>query len=212
MKRIILNADDFGYSEIFNESILDLIRNKFISSTTVMVKHILGNQSNQVKELIKLKESYGNKLSVGLHLEFKSEDYYSEIEEQIEMFLDIFDFFPSHLDIHKPNNSEAESFAVEKFCLENDLPCRKNNSHLGNVKTTDKKVINGTDIELDDFNEILEELENNNSYEILFHPGTYDSNCSSSLNQDREKDIEKINYVNSTVEIFGLKIISFDEL
>jgi predicted glycoside hydrolase/deacetylase ChbG (UPF0249 family) len=210
MKRLIINADDFGYSEIFNESILDLIKNDFISSTTVMVNRINKSQSSQVRELIDLKNS--KDLSVGLHLEFLSKTYYDEIEQQVEMFMDLFDFFPSHFDVHKPNMSEPEYFAVEKFCLENDLPCRKFNSSLGNVRTTDNKVINGSGVDLDDFNELLEELDDNNSYEILFHPGTFDSNCESSLNRDRELDIEKIKYIYSTLEIFGIKLINFNKL
>jgi predicted glycoside hydrolase/deacetylase ChbG (UPF0249 family) len=210
MKRLIINADDFGYSEIFNESILDLIKNDFISSTTVMVNRVNKSQSNQVKELIELKN--GKDLSVGLHLEFLSTNYYDEIEQQVEMFKDFFNFFPSHFDVYKPNMSEPEHFAVEKFCLENDLPCRKFNSSLGNIRTTDNKVINGSCIEMGDFNELLEGLDDNNSYEILFHPGTYDENCKSSLNRDRELDIEKIKFICSTLEIFGIKLINFNNL
>ena len=152
------------------------------------------------------------KISVGLHLEFLTENYYDEIEQQVEMFMDLFNFFPSHLDIHKPSGSEAESFAVEKFCLENDLPCRRICSTLGNVKTTDKKYINGTEIEIDSLNDILEDLEENNSYEILFHPGTYDPQCTSSLNKDRELDIEKIHYICLNAEIFDIKLINFNNL
>lgn len=210
MKRVIINADDFGYSEIFNESILDLIRNDFLSSTTVMVNRVSKSQSSQIAELVKLNES--KKISIGLHLEFKTENFYDEIGEQIEMFMEIFDFFPSHLDTHKPCLSENEWFAVEKVCLENDLPCRRISSSLGNVRTTDKKYINGSEFDIDDFNEILEELEENNSYEILFHPGTYDPECLSSLNKDRELDIEKIKYINSTCEIFGIRLINFNNL
>jgi predicted glycoside hydrolase/deacetylase ChbG (UPF0249 family) len=210
MKRLIINADDFGYSEIFNESILDLIRNDFISSTTVMVNRITATQNNQVRELIDLNNN--KKLSVGLHLEFLTQNYYDEIEQQVEMFMDLFDFFPSHFDVYKPDMSEPEYFAVEKFCLENDVPCRKFNSSLGNVRTTEKKAINGSEIELDDFNELLQELDDNNSYEIIFRPGTYDSECNSSLNKDRELDIEKIKYINSTLEIFDIKLINFNNL
>ncbi|NQZ84885.1 MAG: ChbG/HpnK family deacetylase [Nanoarchaeales archaeon] len=210
MKKLIINADDFGYSEIFNESILDLIRENFLSSTTVMVSKITGNQSSQINELIEFKNS--KNISVGLHLVFKTDSYYDEIEEQIEMFMDTFDFFPSHLDVHKSCGSEAEGMAVEKFCLENDLPCRKSWESLGNVRTTDKKVIDGTDIELDDLNELLEEMDENNSYEILFHPGTYDPECESSLNKDRELDIEKIKYICLNAEIFNIKLINFNKL
>jgi predicted glycoside hydrolase/deacetylase ChbG (UPF0249 family) len=53
MKYLIINSDDFGYSSVFNEKILELLHDGKISSTTVMVKWITDDQKNQ---LAKLKE------------------------------------------------------------------------------------------------------------------------------------------------------------
>lgn len=59
---------------------------------------------------------------------------------------------------------------------------------------------------------MIESLEDNESYEILFHPGTYDENCKSSLNKKREEDIEKIKIVNSLLKENNIKLISFNDL
>ena len=72
MKYLIINADDFGMSKVFNESILDLIRDGKIKSTTVMVNRGIGDEKKQIEELIELSKTLN--LSVGLHLEFKNKE------------------------------------------------------------------------------------------------------------------------------------------
>ena len=47
MKYLIINADDFGMSNIFNEVILELLEKEHVRSTSVMVKR--GNL-DQIKE------------------------------------------------------------------------------------------------------------------------------------------------------------------
>ena len=54
MKYLIINADDFGYSEVFNEKILELIEEGFVSSTSVMVDWMDENQKKQIEKLIEL--------------------------------------------------------------------------------------------------------------------------------------------------------------
>ena len=66
MKQLIINADGFGYSYIFNKSILYLIEKDLISSTTVMVNWITKEQDEQVQKLISLKNLHN--VSIGLHL------------------------------------------------------------------------------------------------------------------------------------------------
>ncbi len=204
MKKIIINADDFGYSNIFNESIINLIENNLIKSTTVMVNWVNETQDEQVKRLIELKNS--SNLSVGLHLEFKNHLF--NIREQYENFIDIFGFKPSHLDIHKPSKSDDEYLALYNFCIENKLPCRNSGKYDSRVIMTRNSVINGT--ELDEIN--LEEFEDDNIYEILYHPGTYDKDCISTLNKDRELDVEKIKVINFKLEENEIKLISYLDL
>ncbi|KKR55034.1 MAG: YdjC family protein [Parcubacteria group bacterium GW2011_GWA2_40_23] len=53
MKYLIINADDFGYSDIFNAKILELIERGLVSSTTVMVNYITTEQTNKSKNFLR---------------------------------------------------------------------------------------------------------------------------------------------------------------
>ncbi len=210
MKQLIINADDFGYSKIFNKSILDLIKKDLISSTTVMVNYISKEQKEQVQKLIFLKNNH--ELSIGLHLDFINSNYEEEIKKQFEQFFKIFNFKPSHLDVHKPNNSNEEFLAVLNFCKENKLPCRNLGFNYEDIKTTTQTYINGTDNSFEDLNSIIKNFKNKETYEILFHPGTYDKDCKSSLNKKREEDIEKIKLINPILKEEKIELVSYNNL
>jgi Uncharacterized protein conserved in bacteria len=53
--KLIINADDFGYSRVFNEEILKLMKERQIKSTTVMVYRVNEVQLPQINELKRLK-------------------------------------------------------------------------------------------------------------------------------------------------------------
>src|SRR3989338_6487409 len=114
MKYLIINADDFGMSQIFNGVILDLIKKNQIRSTTVMVNCFTDNQRNQFDELISLTKKMN--LSIGLHLEFKNDDYEPQIKAQVAKFKQIFGFNTSHLDIHKAHGFKDSFSFVAEFC------------------------------------------------------------------------------------------------
>lgn len=122
MKYLIINADDFGYSKIFNEAILALVKNGLISSTTVMVNWITDEQSAQVNQLVELTKSHN--VSVGLHLEFSDDNFKFEIEKQYGRFFSLFGFKPSHIDIHKSTHLKDAFPLIMDFCKEKNLPCR----------------------------------------------------------------------------------------
>jgi len=113
-KYLIINADDFGMSQIFNEVILDLIKKDLIYSTTVMIDRVTDNQKKQFDELIAL--SKNKNLSVGLHLEFRYSDYPSQIKSQYNKFKEVLGFNPSHIDIHKAH-SLMDSFSDGRLLL-----------------------------------------------------------------------------------------------
>ena len=210
MKYLIINADDFGYSKIFNSEILSLAERHLISSTTALVNRITAEQVKQVeqlKELIELKT-----VSVGLHLDFKAGDFQTQIQQQYQQFQKIFDAKPSHLDLHKDTYLESAYPEVLKFCLEHNLPCRNHGYKLDGVTETTNKVINGTKIDFVALRTTLENLKDNESYEILFHPGYYDRDCPSSLNKEREYDVRKIEQLNPFLKINGIKLIRYPDL
>lgn len=209
MKYLIINADDFGYSSIFNETILDLIKKNFITSTTVMVDYVTQDQQNQVNKLIELNKN--KNISVGLHLDLKSTNFLEEIEKQYNRFISIFNFKPSHLDLHKWSYLEKSYPIIQKFCIEKNIPCRKSILNSIGEISTHFEAISTTYLEFDRIKEKIILLEENKSYEILFHPGTYDPNCKSSYNKQREIDVENIIQLNKILEKNNIKKITYND-
>lgn len=211
MKYLIINADDFGYSKIFNPEILKLLKNGLISSTTVMINWINDEQDEQVKELIELNQSH--KISIGLHLEFNDTNFLTEIKRQHKNFVSIFDFEPSHIDLHKSTYLKEVDDIIARYCNERNLPCRNHKvATVKAIRTTTKEALNGTNINFDELKSVIENIKDGESYEILFHPGKYDSNCKSSLNKQREDDVRKIEEINPFLKENNIKLISFHEL
>ena len=210
MKYLIINGDDFGYSKIFNIEILRLLKNGLISSTTVMVNWINDEQIEQINELIELNQFHN--ISVGLHLEFFDDNFKLEIEKQYGNFFSIFKFTPSHIDLHKSTYLKEAYPVIMEFCKEKNIPCRNHKIGVVNVIKTQNKVLNGTNLSFDELKDVIENFTDSDSYEILFHPGKYDSNCKSSLNEQREDDVKKIEEINPFLKENNIKLISFNEL
>lgn len=210
MKYLIINADDFGYSKIFNASILALIKNGLISSTTVMVNWITDKQAEQVSELSALTKSHN--LSIGLHLEFSDDNFKPEIERQYGRFFSIFGFKPSHIDLHKSTFLKEAHPIIMEFCKEKNLPCRNHKIGVVGVVKTQNEVLSGTGMSFDELKATVETFRDSESYEILFHPGSYDPNCKSSLNKERELDMKKIEKINPFLKENNIKLISYIDL
>jgi predicted glycoside hydrolase/deacetylase ChbG (UPF0249 family) len=211
MKYLIINADDFGYSKIFNPEILRLLKNGFISSTTVMINWVNDEQDAQIKELIELNQSHN--ISVGLHLEFNDNNFLPEIKRQHEAFVKTFGFEPSHIDLHKSTYLNDVDDIIATYCNENNLPSR--NHGVAKIKanaSTNGEALSGTNLGFDELKSVIEKFKDGESYEILFHPGKYDPNCKSSLNKQREDDVKKIEEINSFLKKSNIKLINFKEL
>jgi predicted glycoside hydrolase/deacetylase ChbG (UPF0249 family) len=208
-KYLIINADDFGMSPVFNRIILDLIRDKQISSTSVMVNRTADSQKEQFDELLHLKKNQD--ISVGLHIEFRTSEYAAQISSQHNKFQVMFSSDPSHVDIHR-SRDHRESFAdVAKLCQEINVPFRNRGQTFAGVKATEP-AFTGT---VDDFIQIqewIQTLEHKKYYEILFHPGAYDPNCTSSLNKDRERDLAHIIKLNAILQENDIRLISYLDL
>lgn len=210
MRYLIINGDDFGYSRLFNVEILRLLKNGLISSTTAMVNWINEEQVEQVNELIELGQSYD--ISVGLHLEFSDNNFKVEILRQYERFFSIFKFKPSHVDLHKSTYlKESYPFIVE-FCKEKNIPCRNHNVGDVNGVKTPNEALNGTNLSFDELKRAIDNFTDGEIYEILFHPGIYDPECKSSLNKQREDDVEKIKEIKLFLKENNIKLISYKEL
>ena len=209
-KYLIINADDFGMSQIFNEVILDLIKKDLIRSTTVMIDRVTDNQKEQFDELIALSKS--KNLSVGLHLEFIDSDYPSQIKSQYQKFKDVLGFNPSHIDIHKAHSLMNSFSDVAEFCRKNNLPLRNSGVLHEGIKTTSTEAFFGSIADFEKIKEWIKTFEDGKYYEILFHPGKFDPSCKSSLNEDRERDVEHIKNLNAILDKNNIKIVSYLDL
>jgi len=209
-KYLIINADDFGMSQIFNEVILDLIKKDLIRSTTVMINRVTDNQKEQFDELVTLSKS--KNLSVGLHLEFKTSDYPSQIKSQYQKFKETLGFNPSHIDIHKAHSLINSYSDVAFFCRKNNLPLRNSGVLHEGIKTTSAEAFFGSIADFEKIKEWIKTFKDGNYYEILFHPGKFDPSCKSSLNKDRERDVEHIKNLNKILEKNNIKVVSYLDL
>lgn len=209
-KYLIINADDFGMSRIFNSVILNLIKKDLIKSTTVMVNRVTTDQKKQFEELILLSKK--KNVSIGLHLEFEKNDYSSQIKKQYQKFRKIIGINPSHLDIHKAHSFTDSFSKVINFCKINDIPLRNCSDFYGKIKTTHEEAFFGS---IEDFTNIekwIKNLKDEKYYEILFHPGKFDPNCKSSLNKNRERDVKHIKSLNKLLKKNNIKIVSYLDL
>jgi predicted glycoside hydrolase/deacetylase ChbG (UPF0249 family) len=139
MKKIIINADDFGIYHDVNLAIVELFKRKALSSTTIMVT--LGKSSAEAIELAK-----ANKLAVGLHFNltlgndrFKNRQDFeknyilgrvsrfyiqSELKKQYD-YLVTQGVIPTHLDSHQHIHNWPGVFRiVARFAKEKNMPVR----------------------------------------------------------------------------------------
>ena len=197
-------------SKTFNDVILDLIKKDLIRSTTVMINKIADNQKEQFNELIGL--SKNKNVSIGLHLEFIDNDYPSQIKSQYRKFKQILGFNPSHLDVHKAHSLIGSFSDVAEFCKKNNLPFRNCGVSFNDVKTTSTEAFFGSVADFNKIEEWIKTFEEGKYYEILFHPGKFDSSCKSSLNKDREQDVEHIKNLNTILKKNNIKVVSYFDL
>jgi len=212
MKKLIINADDFWMSSVFNKEIISLASDNKISSVSVMMKRGLENQN---EDLQTLKEACNKKnISIWLHLDFKEAetDYKDDINNQIDKFKSLFGFSPNHIDIHKDSPSEKCTQEIIEFCDSLNIPFRNRwEKELAKKHTDWLRYVASkkTEKEID---ERLSLLDDNKNYEIVFHPWKYDINSTSSLNKERENDVKMIIHINNLLEVMWIKIISFKDI
>lgn len=185
MKRLIINADDYGISKNFNKGILELIEKRIVTSTTVMVKR----KFIKSKDLLKHKN-----ISIGLHLELSLETPTKEVENQIKIFRKLFGRFPSHLDSHKYFHLLHGNFPkVLKIAKKYKLPVRS-------ASPIDRKMMRQAGIKTPDQfiswhpnrkEKLFHNLKNAKGkiIELLCHPGYFDSKSGSSYNKQRKAEL-----------------------
>ena len=203
MKKLIINADDFGYSRAVTYGILDSYKTGILTSTTMMMNTVATEHAAETA-----KDNPG--LGVGVHLvltfgkpllnthktivdergnfrklsiyengnfEIDLEEVYKEWRAQIEKFLS-YGLIPTHLDSHHHINSFGKLYEVYlRLAEEYSLPVRNNFPDLKNVNSRVKT----TDFFHLEYREALENIESiakifeiYDSVEVMTHPSYLD--------------------------------------
>ena len=103
-----------------------------------------------------------------------------------------------------------DSFSdVAQFCKMNNLPLRNSGVLFESIKTTSAEAFFGSIADFKKIEELIKTFEDGKYYEILFHPGKFDHNCKSSLNKDRERDVDHIKNLNFILEENNIKVVSY---
>ncbi len=188
MKKLIVNADDFGYTTGVNAGIIQAHLKGIVTSTSLMV---YGRAAAEAKDLSKY-----SKLSLGLHFQITSEGLRAdlskylilpflsvkkikkEFDEQVNEFMSIVGMAPDHLDSHHHVHLRQNVRPVfEDYSKKHKIPVRGFNG----VNFMDDffgwnslRISDPSKISTDFLLKILSELKDGTS-EIMCHPGISDS-------------------------------------
>lgn len=190
MKRLIVNADDFGASHGINLGVVEAHRKGVLTSASMMVD---GATSEEAARL-------GGRtagLSVGLHvvLGATADSPEAEVERQLERFVELTGRLPTHIDahhnVHRDERVLPSFLAVAERC---NLPLRGHcdvhhiasfygqwdgETHLEGVGPGALARIVATELE-DGFNE------------LCCHPGYVDGELDSSYTVERQAELETL--------------------
>ncbi len=199
MKRIIINADDFGYSRAVNYGIVDAHTEGLLTSTTLMTNmpaadHAfrLGHENKDLGIGVHLTLTCGRPLLDTHHTlvdangDFKKnsnyqgkfhidpDELYREWKAQIEKFLDS-GLVPTHLDSHHHvNNLEPMLPIFKQLAEEYQLPVRNNFEEAKAEFITTDFFQYEPDILLADNDKLYEAFGNSETVEIMCHPAYID--------------------------------------
>lgn len=192
--KLIINADDFGYTKGICDGIFEGCQNGIIRSTTALCNmpylQYGAELAKQVPELgigIHLTLTLGESLTKGktitkdgTHFKNRKQFYeelenvdltevYKEFKAQIEKFMEVFHRLPDHIDSHHSVHDAKDILKVSKYLAEEyNLPMRRYN------KFTYVPGFYGEYVSVDTMIQMLEAHKHEEYIEIMTHPGYCD--------------------------------------
>lgn len=216
MKRLIVNADDFGYSRGINEGIIKAHSEGIVTSTSLMV------ETAATGEALKLIEKYPS-LGVGLHLVFAEEISRREIEKQLSrqtrMFKRLTGRMPDHIDGHLFNIHRlprGRKYFL-KFSRRNGIPIRGEGGVNFIYSFFGMQLVTGAPrperVTSRHLLEVLKDLPEGVS-ELMCHPGYITPDLKSSYTKQREMELEALTdpRVKEAIRKEGIKLINWSQL
>lgn len=187
--QLIITADDYGMSPLFNAGILEASRAGLVTGISVMIK----------RKYIRKMELLALGIPLGLHLELHKNSPSQEIINQIRRFQKRFGRLPTYLDGHQHQHLTPEHIShVIRAAKKYHLPVR---SRFHRDRTMLKQAgiptpatfIAWHPTRLADLHERLERLrraaEKESLVELVVHPGYFDQGCHYPYNREREQEL-----------------------
>jgi predicted glycoside hydrolase/deacetylase ChbG (UPF0249 family) len=202
LRRLIVNADDLGYTEGVNRGILAAHERGIVTSTTLMVDRPAAEHG--------VERTRGTSLSVGLHTvldRVPPERCEAELERQLARFEELVGARPTHVDSHHHIHREpalAETFAA--FADREGLAMRDR------AVRHEPRFYGEPAIGVERLLEILETLPEGDS-ELGCHPG-YADGLRSRYVEERETELATLTdpAVRARLDELGIALIGWHEL
>ena len=240
--RLIINADDFGFTKSITDGIVDGIKGGYITSTSLMVTmeaaeyainkalennitcvglHINFTKGKPVIPNAHLMDENGNFLHRSIQLENPNltfEDAYNEIKAQLDLVdkLSGGNLKIDHLDTHHFSCSH-ESIKKAKIDIAKELNIPIRNEFecdvlRPDVFNTDFSLV---DVTYENLEAIINEYKDKDiTMEIMVHPGYMDEHTIglTSYNTEREQELEILRKAKENGLFDEVELISFHEL
>ena len=183
--RLIITADDYGLSPLFNRGIEELAGLNLITGTSVMI----------TRPFIETSLLNFPNLSIGLHLELGDSSTKEEIYRQITLFREKFGKFPAYLDGHQHQHLTSHNFpSVIESAHNFNLPVRSRFSQdrkklVETATATPQNFISWHPDRIPILAERLYEAQQYTLSELVVHPGYFDHQCEYPYNKERETEL-----------------------
>jgi len=240
--KIIVNADDFGYSNAINYGIIDAYKEGVLTSTTLMV-----DMPGTIHAINLMKENPG--LGVGLHLNFtlgkpltngktlvgkngemikpldlpqthkySEEELWDEALAQFNKYVELTGKKPTHIDTHLFSSDKVEEISnvVVKFAKKNNIPVRnKDINSFPRVKFICHHNFSRK-AHLNYLFDLQSEIFKYEIIEIMVHPGYVDQYLidNSSYTIERVQEVEMLcgEEIKELFKRYDAKLISYKEI
>jgi predicted glycoside hydrolase/deacetylase ChbG (UPF0249 family) len=203
VKRLIVNADDLGYTAGINRGILEAHEHGIVTSTSLMVDRPGAEEGAEIARRTPT-------LSVGLHALLdgvEPERCEQELARQLARYEQLVGGRPTHIDSHHHTHREPglrDTFAG--FADREELPMRERSVRHNDLFYGAPAVV------VERLLSILDGVEDGDT-ELGCHPG-YADGLESSYTVEREQEIRTLTdpRVRARVEELGIELIGWREL
>jgi predicted glycoside hydrolase/deacetylase ChbG (UPF0249 family) len=222
IRYLIVNADDFGYSQGINRGVARAHDEGIVTSATLVVN---GRAVDDAVAVARARP----KLSVGLHVNFTNEGdrlvefddpltCRTEIRRQFDLFREKMGRLPTHIDSHQHVHRDRRRRPFfRELAREHGVPLRDCSPVLfkgGFYAQWQYGVTDPSKVSYEALTRILGNELDGGFYELAVHPGYFDPGVEMVYHRDRELEVETLcdPRLRGFLEQQGITLVGFGDL